>query len=440
MWTRDEVEQCNVLTMTSISTRAEQSGNEAPRPQLVISRDDDYGRIITVAYLPDGRAVTGSASGAVRICNLQTGEQEGMSMDHEGGVIDLAVTRDGAKIISSDIDGEIKVWDVESHKLVKAWTYQEEGPAVAISPNDRFMAAGGWTVGIYTTEGKWVNSVEVGCDVFSLSFSPDGNKLVCGTEGDIRIYDFKVGTLILGPLKGHEDRITSVLWSRDGRRLFSASDDKTVRCWNSGTGEQIGQPWTGHTRWIYSLCLSPDGRLLASASLDQTVRFWDTAHGHPVGQHLQHVTTVSSVCFSPSGEFVASGGRRGNIYLWRVPQLDSGEGQVIIITHIRSPSSSALIVLCVQKMSFADLDPPSNTLFLPPPSYSMQIPRVEQSSDPGPGVGVNSSQPECFSRSLRFEAFDHSSSYCIFYAAQLALYAGPRYQRKQLLRNDIYIY
>ena len=219
------------------NTVPEQSDNNAPRPQLVISAADDDDRIRKVAYLPDGRVVTGSMSGAVRVWNLQTGEQEGTSMEHEDEVWSLAVTRDGAKIISSDIDGEIKVWDVESHKLVKAWTYQEEGPAVAISPNDRFMAAGGWTVGIYTTEGKWVNSVEVGCDVFSLSFSPDGNKLVCGTEGDIHIYDFKIGTLILGPLNGHEDRITSVLWSRDGRRLFSASDDKTVRCWDSGTGE-----------------------------------------------------------------------------------------------------------------------------------------------------------------------------------------------------------
>ena len=168
-----------------------------------------------------------------------------------------------------------------------------------------------------------VISIEVGREVWSLSFSPDGNKLACGTETDIRIYDVKIGTLVLGPLKKHKYRINYVLWSRDGSRLFSASRDKTIRCWNSGTGEQTGQPWIGHTDCISSLSLSPDGTLLASASANRAVRFWDTIHGHPVRHHLQHDTSVCSVCFSPSGEFVASGDGNGNIYLWRVPRPNS---------------------------------------------------------------------------------------------------------------------
>ena len=140
--------------MASVSNVPEQPGNDPPRPQLVISAEVDW--ITTkIAYLPDGRLVTGSESGAVRVWSSQSGEQEGTSMEHENGVSDLAVTRDGAKIISSDFSGEIRVWDVESHKLVKAWTH-EEFPVISISPDDRFIAVGGWTVGIYTTEGERV--------------------------------------------------------------------------------------------------------------------------------------------------------------------------------------------------------------------------------------------------------------------------------------------
>ena len=323
------------------NTVPEQSDNNAPRPQLVISAADDDDRIRKVAYLPDGRVVTGSMSGAVRVWNLQTGEQEGTSMEHGSDIWGLAVTRDGAKIISSDIDVKINVWDVKLHKLVKTWTHQGY-PVVTISPDDRFIVVGGWTVGIYTTEGEPVNSIEVGRDFWPLSFSPDGNKLACGTEDDIHIYDVKTGTLVLDPLKGHEDLVRSVLWSRDGSKLFSASNDKTIRCWNSGTGKQTGQPWTGHTDRISSLSLSPDGTLLASASWDKTVRFWDTAYGRPIRQHLQHDVSARSVCFSPSGEFVASGDEGGNIYQWHVSQLDSGECQVIIMTHIRPHHSRPL--------------------------------------------------------------------------------------------------
>ena len=314
--------------MASVSTRAEQAGNEAPRPQQVISGVDDDDWINKIVYLPDGRVVTGSASGAVRLWDLQSGEQEGTSIEHENENIDLAVTLDGSKIISSGEGGEISVWDVESHKLVKAWSLPESQNVIAISPNDGLLAAGSRTVGIYTTEGEWVNSIDVN-DVFSLSFSPDGNKLACGTEGDIRIYDVETGTLILGPLEGHDGYINCVLWSRDGTKLFSASDDKTIRCWDSNAGQQIGQPWTGHTDWISSLSLSPDGTLLTSASLDKTVHFWDTAYGRPVRQHLQHDTTVNSVCFSPSGEFVASGDGDGNIYLWQVPRVSSTQHRAV---------------------------------------------------------------------------------------------------------------
>ncbi|KAH0828970.1 kinase-like domain-containing protein [Lanmaoa asiatica] len=110
--------------------------------------------------------------------------------------------------------------------------------------------------------------------------------------------------------------------------LFSASEDNTIRCWNSVTGEPIGHPWTGHTHSITSLSLSPDGSILASASWDQTVRFWDATSGNPVGPPLKHDGSVHTVGFSPSGDFVASAGASGEIYLWRVPWLHFVEDQV----------------------------------------------------------------------------------------------------------------
>ena len=211
----------------------EQSGNDTPRPQLVVSGDES---IVQIAYLSDGRVVTESRSG-VRVWNLQSGEQEA-SIEHEDEIVSFAVTQDGAKIIISDYGGGIKVWDAESHQLVKVWTHKEQ-PAIAISPDDQLIAAGGRTVGIYTTEGERVKSIEVRGGVRSLCFSPDGNKLACGTFDDIHIYDVETGTLVLGPLEGHDDAVTDVLWSRDGRRLFSTSLDETIRCWNSGRENKL---------------------------------------------------------------------------------------------------------------------------------------------------------------------------------------------------------
>lgn len=251
-------------------------------------------------------------------------------MEHKEEVISFAVAQDGTKIVTGVEDGNIKLWDIESRKLVKEWAHPESYPQAAISPDDRLVAVADKAVSIYTLEGGQVgHTIKVHKNVGCMCFSPDGEKLACGTHDDICVYDVDDAGLVLGPLKGHKEWVRRVLWSRDGTRLFSASDDQTIRCWNAATGEQIGRSWRGHTGGVYSLSLSPDGSRLASASGDRTVRFWDATTGDPVGPHLKHVEAVITASFSLSGEFVVSAGQDGMVYLWQVPPLNSINDQVV---------------------------------------------------------------------------------------------------------------
>ncbi|KAF8434342.1 WD40-repeat-containing domain protein [Boletus edulis BED1] len=163
---------------------------------------------------------------------------------------------------------------------------------------------------------------------------------------------------MIGPLKGHKDSVWCLLWSHDGRRLISGSDDATIRCWNADTGELIGQPWTGHTGGVYSITLSPDRSILASASLDHTVRFWDTTSGRPIGQQLEHVDAVTSVCFSPSGESVASAGWDGKMYLWRVRVLGLNSIAYKVFAFFRRFLVPVLIILrCRRVNMYGTLSP-----------------------------------------------------------------------------------
>ena len=160
--------------------------NDRAQPHLIISAHDTG--IWRLAYLPDGRrVVTGSGDRTVKVWNLESGEQEGTSMEHENEMADVAVTQDGTKIISSDEHGNIKIWDVETHKLVEEWIHPEHWPKIAISPDDRLIAVGDQAVAIYTMEGRQVNDSAFGFGrgaVLSMSFSPDGDKLACGTDDE----------------------------------------------------------------------------------------------------------------------------------------------------------------------------------------------------------------------------------------------------------------
>ncbi|KAF8553453.1 WD40 repeat-like protein [Imleria badia] len=340
--TEELVTNCQSTIMSSIAS-SQRSNRDPPQPQRVILVPD--GNVWMLAYHPDGRRVVSrSDDGTIRVWNLDNGEQEGSSMKYESFVVDnLAVTSDGTRIVGSDETGSIKIWDVESHEIVQEWTHQGSYPELSISPDDQLIAVGNWVVTIYTMEGRQVNhSIQVGTTVFSMGFSPRGDKLACGTRYEVYVYDVNSGTLIL-VLQGHQDRVHRVLWSRDGSRLFSASNDKTICCWDSDTGEQIGRPWTGHTDRVCYISLSPDGSKLASASNDRTVRFWDTISGQLIPQHLEHRYGVNAACFSPSGEFVASATGNGRIHLWRVPWLDAVESQASTAPNIIMPDLQSIL-------------------------------------------------------------------------------------------------
>ena len=75
-------------------------------------------------------------------------------------------------------------------------------------------------------EGKEIHSLEEHTEkVSSISFSPDGNFIVSGSDDKtIKIWDRERGTLVRN-LKGHNDQVTSVSFSSDGNNIVSSSWD-----------------------------------------------------------------------------------------------------------------------------------------------------------------------------------------------------------------------
>ena len=79
----------------------------------------------------------------------------------------------------------------------------------------------------------------------------------------------------------------SAVFSPDGRRILTASDDQTARIWDAASGEQL-TVLSGHDEGVLGAAFSPDGRRIVTASQDGTARTWDAATGRPLATLSGH--------------------------------------------------------------------------------------------------------------------------------------------------------
>jgi WD40 repeat protein/serine/threonine protein kinase len=151
--------------------------------------------------------------------------------------------------------------------------------------------------------------------VRSVVFSPDGKRLATGSEdGRVRVWDLASGREPL-VLTGHATDVASIAFSPDGRQIASGSFDRTVRLWDADTGQML-RPFLGHSNGLTSVTFSPDGKRLASASHDATVKVWDMATGEKMLDFKGDDLLVLGVAFSPDGRWLASACRDQMVKVW----------------------------------------------------------------------------------------------------------------------------
>jgi WD40 repeat protein len=112
--------------------------------------------------------------------------------------------------------------------------------------------------------------------------------------------------------------VCSAAFSPDGKRIVTASEDKTARVWDAATGQPIGEPLYGHEDFVTSAAFSPDGARIVTASSDNTARVWDAASGEMLRELKGHGGTVASAAFSPDGARIVTASWDKTAVVWDV--------------------------------------------------------------------------------------------------------------------------
>jgi WD40 repeat protein/tRNA A-37 threonylcarbamoyl transferase component Bud32 len=356
------------------------------RELLSLKGHTDFVR--TVAFSPDGaRLASGSWDKAVKVWEAQTGQELFTFKGHTGELYSVAFSPDGKRLASASDDGTLKVWEAQTgQELLALKVYAN---SVAYSPDGKRLAGvdgkavkvweaqtgrellslqghtGGIRSVVYSPDGKHLASASsdktvkvwdaqpvptpltlnggADTDVGSVAFSPDGKRLASASgtwdntkiayvAGEVKVWEAQTGQELLS-LKGHTDKVNSVAFSPDGKRLASssgawASTSKPgeVKVWDAQTGKEL-LSLKGHTDRVTGVAFSPDGKRLASASshrLQSEVKVWDAQTG-------QELLTLKggggNVAFSPDGQRLASAA--GELKVW-----DAQTGQELLVCKL----------------------------------------------------------------------------------------------------------
>ncbi|MEK6337443.1 MAG: caspase family protein [Acidobacteriota bacterium] len=280
------------------------------------------GWVNAVAFSSDSRLLaSASNSGEVKLWDVNSRRQVHSELHNQERTHTLAFSQDGKWLAAAGTGQVVHLLEVVTKRTQDLPGHTGEITGLAFIPNSSWIASGSTdkTIKLWDLNtGKVVKTFgELTDQVNAISVSPDGSLLAAGTA-DKKVELFKLNGGERLTLIGHTSEIFALRFSRDGRLLASGGMDQTVRLWDAKTGAEL-RTLSGSSGEVNGLDFTSDSKSLISAHGDGSMIVWNIESGALAAILVSIPDSDDWLVTTPRGSFDGSNAA-WKLLLWRFAQ------------------------------------------------------------------------------------------------------------------------
>jgi len=398
----------SVLYSASSDQRIVAANINSGQPEAVLT--GHTAAIYALVLSPDGkRLYSADSSGAIYEWDTLFGAIENaFTPPSRGGVRGVAVTQDGAQLLTTTRQGEVVVFDAASGEELRRMAETRRTPRdVAVDPQKRYVLLSAWddeapltlfdfetgavirnytlagefayadmaqfsadgrrivttftdesttfAAVIDTESGELVRVFEEPLDlsqaeriIAAAAFSVDEQAIFYGSSSadtPVIMADITTGETIK-TFSGMSDTINTLAVSADGRYLAAGGFDRNAVVWDIASGQEVARFRSNDKIW--SLDFSPDSALLVTASGDKVIEVYDLALLQAIRTYRGHINEVLDVSFTTDSNHFVSTGSDDLVFMWRIDNFEALNAWVVANRYNREPTCNERLVYHLQ--------------------------------------------------------------------------------------------